>query len=541
MKKFIFIILTIIICFCSQIALADSDIKVSINDKFVEFTDQKPIIMSDRTFVPVRIVSENLGALIDWDEEEEIVTITKDSVKIELEIGSNKLDVRRNKVLNEIIMDVSPVLLNGRTLLPIRYIAENLGYTVSFSEELQTVEIKTKKIIVGTNAEFPPFQYINENGKPDGFDIALMNKCSYIADFEIEYKNMDFKNLIPSLLSGEIDIIASAMMITEEREIHVDFSIPTYINGVDIILNKNNKSIKNISDLENKEVGVEQASLADFIASEDIEGAKLSRYDNPLYTILDLKAGRIDCVLMEKEAAKAYVNANSGTLYLLEAKIPTEDYGFASRKDDEILGKINESIEILKANGTYDDLVKTYIIGAFPCENCHSLNTLPIIYGLPSEEMFNDDSIILGGCEILPEAPSRYCSDCKENFGNIEFYPFNIKRENVSSVKIKYWGDDFEKTIDNPDKMEKLMAGLGYLSARETLNPQLDPRSGGLAIYFYDENDDEIDYFFFYDDWFCRINPSFSEGRYYKIPDYGKRHIYEICNELCGYPFGNYR
>ena len=84
------------------------------------------------------------------------------------------------------------------------------------------------KIIIGTSADFPPFEYINDNGTIVGFDVEMTTKILEAAGYTVEVKDISFDSLIPSLENGKIDVIAAAMTITEDREEQIDFSDPYY-------------------------------------------------------------------------------------------------------------------------------------------------------------------------------------------------------------------------------------------------------------------------------------------------------------------------
>ncbi|MBQ7718169.1 MAG: InlB B-repeat-containing protein, partial [Clostridia bacterium] len=103
--------------------------------------DVAPIIRNDRTMLPARFVTENLGATVEWIGEEQKVLITKDDMKIEIYIDSDKAYVNGE----EVILDSPAFIENDRTYTPVRFIAETLGVTVDWDEETQQVII-TKAI-----------------------------------------------------------------------------------------------------------------------------------------------------------------------------------------------------------------------------------------------------------------------------------------------------------------------------------------------------------------------------------------------------------
>lgn len=119
-----------------------SDISVRIDNKNIEF-DVPPIIENNRTLVPMRKIFEELGCDVEWLAESKTVIATKNSRIIALQIGKNKIistDVETGEsVVTEI--DISPIIYNNRTLVPVRVISECLGYNVEWKSDEKTVLI----------------------------------------------------------------------------------------------------------------------------------------------------------------------------------------------------------------------------------------------------------------------------------------------------------------------------------------------------------------------------------------------------------------
>ena len=122
----------------STVAYAGDEIKVAIDGAYVEF-DVQPQLINDRTMVPLRAIFEELGAEVDWDDETQTVIAMKDDVTVLATIGSTKMYID-NK---EKTMDVAPMLIGGRTLVPVRFVAEAFGCDVDWEEEENTVIIET--------------------------------------------------------------------------------------------------------------------------------------------------------------------------------------------------------------------------------------------------------------------------------------------------------------------------------------------------------------------------------------------------------------
>lgn len=116
---------------------ASSNIMVKIDNKNVAFTDAKPYIANNRTLVPIRFVSEELGAKVQWDNKSKVVTINLDNTEVQMQIGSK--NVKINGVSKA--MDTTPEYKNNRVFVPLRYISEGLKVGVEWLPKVSTVEI----------------------------------------------------------------------------------------------------------------------------------------------------------------------------------------------------------------------------------------------------------------------------------------------------------------------------------------------------------------------------------------------------------------
>lgn len=124
-------------------AATERVVDVRVNGYLVDFPDQQPYVNSDgRTLIPVRFVAETLGATVYWDRGIQGAVIEKDGMKIELPIGKTEMTVTHADGKVEVItMNTAAVLKNGRTLVPIRFVAEAMGCYVDFSSAYQTVQV----------------------------------------------------------------------------------------------------------------------------------------------------------------------------------------------------------------------------------------------------------------------------------------------------------------------------------------------------------------------------------------------------------------
>ena len=219
-------------------------------------------------------------------------------------------------------------------------------------------EKENKKLYVGTNAEFEPFEY-REGGNIVGFDIELIGEISKLINKDIEVEDMAFDGLLPALQTKKIDLIIAGMTATEERKKFVNFSESYYKSQQAIVVNKDENGINNFDNLIGKDVGVVLGYTGDIIVSE-ITNVKVQKYNATSEAIMALKSKKVQAVVLDYEPAKNY-SAQNPELKLIETDSQSEEYAIAIRKEDtQLLNDINKALATLKENGTYDALLNKY-------------------------------------------------------------------------------------------------------------------------------------------------------------------------------------
>ena len=237
--------------------------------------------------------------------------------------------------------------------------------TAVVTEDGKSAAIADGVLTVGTNAEFPPFEYVNDAGEPDGFDIALIKAIGEKLGVEVVVENMEFASLVSSI-GSKIDVSIAGMTVTEEKKQSVDFS-DSYYEAVQYVILPVDSPIATGEDLKNKAIGVQLGTTGDFIAS-DIEGAVVSQYNKAVDAVNDLINGRVDCVIIDKNPALVFEGKFEGQVVVVDGaqfEFEPEEYAIAMPKGDAALvEQINAALEEIKADGTFDELVKNYIEGA---------------------------------------------------------------------------------------------------------------------------------------------------------------------------------
>lgn len=210
---------------------------------------------------------------------------------------------------------------------------------------------RTKKLIVGTDATYPPFESKDaKTGKLIGFDIDLMSAVCEELGVECEFIVVPFDGIVSGLKNHKYDVVISAFTITPEREKIVDFSQPYYQAGQSIAVRIDEQKIKSIGDLVGKKVGVQLGTTGEILAKK-IEGAEIISYDNIGAAFIDMDNHRLDAVINDKPTSERVI-AVKGKAKIVGETLTSENYGMAVRKGEKrLLDAINKSLEKLQASG----------------------------------------------------------------------------------------------------------------------------------------------------------------------------------------------
>lgn len=213
-------------------------------------------------------------------------------------------------------------------------------------------------IIMGTNAEFPPFEYI-AGGEVTGFDVDIAKKIAEKLGLELKIENMQFSGLIAALQTKKIDFIAAGMTNTEERAKSVNFSQDYFEASQVIIVKKDSDAVKSKADLEGKKIGVQLGTTGEMEAKE-IADATVESYDAGFAAVMDLANGKLDAVVIDQKPAEKFVSKNDKVM-ILEEELTKEAYAIAvNKEDDALLDTINQVIQELQESGEYDALYEKY-------------------------------------------------------------------------------------------------------------------------------------------------------------------------------------
>ena len=222
--------------------------------------------------------------------------------------------------------------------------------------------ISDGKLTVCSDIPYAPFEFEDPDADSgySGFDIDITSEIAKGLDLELAVKDADFSGLQSGLAlnSGQCDLVASAMTITDDRKKNLGFS-DGYYDSLQSLLVPEGSDIQGIGDLNGKKVGVQQATSGEKYAQENAEGAQLVALPSNAEMVQAIKAGQVDALLQDLPVNVD--NAKAGGYEVVEEFDTGETYGLATKKDNQALvDAVNAELSEMRDNGTYDEFYDKY-------------------------------------------------------------------------------------------------------------------------------------------------------------------------------------
>lgn len=241
--------------------------------------------------------------------------------------------------------------------------ASTESQAASTAETEETAELKTVtpgKLTMSTNAAFPPYEMTTDDDKLEGIDVEIAGAIAEKLGLELQVDDMDFDAALLAAQQGKSDIVMAGVSVTEERQQVMEFS-DTYATGVQVIIVKEGSDIQSAEDLADKMIGTQRGTTGNLYCTDDYGEDHITAYDNGLTAVQALNNDQVDCVVIDKEPAKAFVEANPG-LVILDTEYVSEDYAIGMAKGNTaLLEAVNTALAELQADGTVDAIVAKYI------------------------------------------------------------------------------------------------------------------------------------------------------------------------------------
>jgi polar amino acid transport system substrate-binding protein len=215
------------------------------------------------------------------------------------------------------------------------------------------------RIVIATDATWPPMEMVNESKEIVGFDIDLMKAAAAAGGFTVEFKNTAWDGIFAGLEAGEYDAVMSSVTITDERKQTMDFSVP-YINaGQILVVRKESTGVEKLDQLKGKSAGAQIGTTGSFEV-EKVSGVTLKTYDEIGLAFEDLINGRIEAVVCDTPVAAQFALQNEsykGKLKIVGKPFTEEYYGVAVKKGNaKVLDLVNKGLNKVLNTNTYKQI-----------------------------------------------------------------------------------------------------------------------------------------------------------------------------------------
>lgn len=233
-----------------------------------------------------------------------------------------------------------------------------------------------KTFVVGFDAEYPPYGYMDDNGDYTGFDLELAEEVCKLKGWTLKKQPISWDSKDNELNSGSIDCIWNGFTMNG-REDDYTWSVP-YVDNSQVIVTKKDSGIKELADLKDKVVGVQAASAAlDVLQSSEDGGQKeladtfktLQEFADYNTAFVELEAGSVDAIAMDIGVAQYQIKSRGNDAYIiLDDHLNSEKYAIGFKKGNtKLSNEVNDALKTLKKNGTFDKLAEKYDLTDMVC------------------------------------------------------------------------------------------------------------------------------------------------------------------------------
>ena len=247
------------------------------------------------------------------------------------------------------------------SVVALSFVLTACGGSNKEADSLKRVQDAGELTVVGSGG-YKPFNFM-EDGKPVGFDVDTGKAIAERLGVELNYVTSDWDGLVEGLKAGRYDGILGSMAITEERQKQVDFTVPYYYSGAQLVV-RADSGITKPEDMAGKSIDV--ATGTNFVQDAESLGATVETYQDYNATIMELINGSVDGVITDKLVAIDAMSAIEGgaELMLCGDIMRLEQMAIAINKDDsELLAEINKILQELHDEGVLTEISKKWLNG----------------------------------------------------------------------------------------------------------------------------------------------------------------------------------
>ena len=222
--------------------------------------------------------------------------------------------------------------------------------------------VEEGKLIMSTNAAFPPYEMTTDDGGFEGIDVEIAGKIAEKLGLELQIDDMEFTAALEAAQSGMSDMVMAGVTVDEDRLAVMDFS-NSYATGVQVVIVKEGSDVT-VDNLGEQLIGVQNGTTGWMYCTDDYGSEHVAAFDNGITAVQALMNGQVDCVVIDQGPAQSFVAENQG-LTILETEYAVEDYAIGVAKGNTaLLDAINGALEELTADGTIQSIIDKYITAA---------------------------------------------------------------------------------------------------------------------------------------------------------------------------------
>ena len=224
----------------------------------------------------------------------------------------------------------------------------------SGASAVKTIEAGT--LTVGVDDSYPPMEYKDSSGNTVGFDIDLANEIGKKLGLKVKFVSTAWDGIFQALGTGKFDCIISSVSMTEDRLKAYEFSKAYIANSQMIVVRPGDNSIKTPEDLTGKKVGCQISTTANDSANYLMKkkGIKFSlqTYDQVIQPFQDMKAGRLDAIIVDEVVGQYYIGQDSSHYKAAAVKLTNEPIGVCVKKGNTALrDEIQKAIDSTVSDG----------------------------------------------------------------------------------------------------------------------------------------------------------------------------------------------
>lgn len=222
---------------------------------------------------------------------------------------------------------------------------------------------RSEKLIIGTDATYPPFEFVDENGQISGVDIEVGREIGKALGREVEFRNINFDGLITALRTGSIDLVISSMTATPERRKAIDFSEPYVKTGLSILVAKDS-AIQSAADLKTpgRKVVARLGTTGEHWARENLKEAKVIALDADVSCVMEVVNANADAWVYDQLSIMNHHAEHPEKTRALLAPLREEVWAIGlNQGNDELKAQVNEVLVRMRRDGSFAKLAERFM------------------------------------------------------------------------------------------------------------------------------------------------------------------------------------